>query len=85
MSKEEAIREYLAKHRINELFTALTTSLAVYQPADVKAFLIDELERRSKEGSQASILTIPEIESVFDLNDLDRTGHISKQKVSVTL
>ena len=81
MDKEEALKSYLTKHRINELFAVLTASLCVYQPNDVKSFLIEELQRRSKEGSQSAMVTVEEIEAVFDLNDLMKKGSISREKV----
>ena len=84
MSKRDAFKEYIGKHRINELFTVLTASLGVYQPEDVKSFLIEELTRRHKEGVEASLITVPEIEAVFDMNDLLKKGTINRERVRAT-
>ena len=82
---KESVAEYLAKHRIQDLFNALTTSLCIYQPTEVKAFLIEELERRKSQGTEMSLLTVGEIESVFDLNDLAKRGRLTRSQCQAAL
>jgi hypothetical protein len=82
---KEAVAEYLAKHRIHDLFNALCTSLCIYQPRDVKAFLIEELERRKSQGTEMSLLTVGEIEAIFDLNDLAKKGKLTRSQCKAAL
>jgi len=85
MSSEEDVSEYLAKHRIHDLFNALCTSLCIYQPVDVKAFLIEELERCRSQGTEMSLLTVTEIEAIFDLNDLAKKGKLTRSQCKAAL
>ena len=81
----DQVADYLAKHRVQDLFNALCTSLCIYQPSDVKAFLIEELERRKSLGTEMSLLTVGEIEAVFDLNDLSKKGKLTKPQCKAAL
>ena len=83
-SKAE-VADYLAKHRIQDLFNALCTSLCIYQPNDVKAFLIEELERRKSHGTEMSLLTVNEIEAIFNLNDLSKKGRLTQSQCKAAL
>jgi len=82
---KDTVAEYLAKHRVHDLFNALCTSLCIYQPADVKAFLIEELERRKSQGTEMSLLTVSEIEAIYDLNDLSKKGRLTRAQCKAAL
>ena len=81
----DTVTEYLAKHRIHDLFNALCTSLCIYQPKDVKAFLIEELQRRKSQGTEMSLLTVGEIEAIYDLNDLSKKGKLTRVQCKAAL
>ena len=85
VATKDAVAEYLAKHRIHDLFNALCTSLCIYQPKDVKAFLIEELERRKSQGTEMSLLTVGEIEAIYDLNDLAKRGKLTRVQCKAAL
>ncbi len=73
MSTPVEIQTYLAKHRIQALFTSLTAALAIHRPADVRGFLISELQK----PRPGQLVTADEAAAVFDLFDLRRTGNLS--------
>ena len=81
MTKTHEIRTYLAKHRIQALFTSLTAALAIHKPADVRAFLVTELQK-TRPGQ---LVTREEAEAVFDLFDLRKTGNLSRADAATAL
>mmetsp|Transcript_35893 Transcript_35893/g.78610 ORF Transcript_35893/g.78610 Transcript_35893/m.78610 type:complete len:125 (-) Transcript_35893:201-575(-) len=77
--------DYLKKHRIMELMNDLCASLSFHKPKDVRSFLIKELERRELEGAEASFFEDREIDAVFQLADLMRTGIAQKEQARAAL
>ena len=81
MTTPDDIRTYLAKHRVQALFTSLTAALAIHRPADVRGFLVAELQQ-TRPGL---LVTREEAEAVFDLFDLRRSGHLSAADAATAL
>mmetsp|Transcript_129033 Transcript_129033/g.275390 ORF Transcript_129033/g.275390 Transcript_129033/m.275390 type:complete len:131 (-) Transcript_129033:151-543(-) len=77
--------EYLAKHRILELFNDLCASVCFEKPQDVRSFLLQQLQTRELEGMEAGFFEEKEIEAVFALADLMQTGVISDKQAREAL
>ncbi|CAK0877038.1 unnamed protein product [Prorocentrum cordatum] len=77
--------EYLEKQRIMELFNDLCASVAFNKPQDVRAFLLQELAKREREGAQAGLFEDSEIVAVFQLADLKSHGVISSKQARAAL
>mmetsp|Transcript_4838 Transcript_4838/g.8641 ORF Transcript_4838/g.8641 Transcript_4838/m.8641 type:complete len:131 (+) Transcript_4838:76-468(+) len=77
--------EYLKKHRILELFNDLCGSVCFHKPQDVRAFLVQELQLREREGAEAGNFEDKEIRAVFNLADLMQMGVISEEQARAAL
>lgn len=77
--------EYLKKHKVMELFNDLCASVCFHKPADVRGFLLQELQLREQEGAEASFFEDQEIDAVFMLADLMQTGVVSKDQARTAL
>ncbi len=85
-SKFEKYHEYMRNHKIPELFEDLCTSIAYKQPADVRLFLISQLElRQSKNAVTLPIFTDQEVENIFYLYNLKKEDSIPKFKAKEAL
>lgn len=72
--------EYLRKNRILELFEDLATALAFKRPENIEDFLIEQLKIKKEQGLNSGIFTLQEINNVFNLFNLKKEKHISKDR-----
>lgn len=79
------IEQYLRKHKIQELFEDLCSSVAYKKPDNLINFLIEELEIREKHGPNIPIFKEEEIRNIFNLFDLKQEGKIPKIKCKEAL
>lgn len=79
---EVAAKEYLAEHKILELFENLTAALVFEKPENPKAFAV-EFIKKLQDSQKDPILKPPSLvdtsnlESIFGMLDVTRTGYIS--------
>ncbi|CAD8086325.1 unnamed protein product [Paramecium sonneborni] len=71
---------YIRQHRIIELFEDLTTAISYEQPADIKKFLIEQLQLKQKFGFKTGLFKREEIDNIFTLFDLKQDGWISRKQ-----
>ncbi len=80
-SKFDKYNEYMRQHKIPELFEDLCAAVAYKQPADVRQFLIEQIElRQSKNTVTLPMFTEKEVENVFYLYNLKKEESIPKFK-----
>ena len=79
------VEEYLRKHKIQELFEDLCSSISYKKPDNITNFLIEELEQRELHGVNIPIFKDEELKNIFNLFDLKQEGKISKIKCKEAL
>ena len=79
-TKRRESEEYLRQHNIKALFEDLCSEIAYKQPADVRAFVIEQLQLRlERKSATLPIFTEAEVENVFNLYNLKGDGHITRE------
>ena len=53
---DDNAENYLAKHRIPELFNELGAAIAYHLPEEINGFIIEQLERRESLGAGSGML-----------------------------
>merc|ERR1719152_430463 len=57
----------------------LCASVCFHRPADLRGYLLQELQLREQEGTEAGVYDDREIDAVFTLADLMQTGVIDRE------
>jgi len=76
----EAADSYIRRHRLIELFEDLATAVAIKLPDNLEDFIIEQLAMRKDPAEKTGIFTESEVQNVFNLFDLKKEGHISKER-----
>ena len=79
--------KYIRQHRLIELFEVafqvnqdLSTAIAIRLPDNLEDFIIEQLNIKKEQGAKSGIFTESEVQNVFNLFDLKKEGHISKDR-----
>merc|ERR1719253_2315096 len=63
----------------------LCASVCFNKPANVREFLLQQLQRRESDGAESSFFEEAEIDAVFTLADLMQTGVVSADQARTAL
>ena len=58
----------------------MATAIAIRLPDNLEDFIIEQLNIKKEQGSKSGIFTESEVQNVFNLFDLKKEGHISKER-----
>jgi hypothetical protein len=58
----------------------LATAVAIRQPENLEDFIVEQLAIKKEQGLRSGIFTESEVQNVFNLFDLKKEGHISKER-----
>lgn len=87
--REQETREYLAEHKILELFNNMTAQLIFSRPGDPKKFMIETLEKlqKSKKAKREApcLFDDSNIQSVYGMLDPTNRGYITVQQYTEAL
>lgn len=78
--------DYLAKHKILDLFENLTSALVYEKPADPRKFAKDFIEKIQTSQKESDVAKLPvfiedsNVESIFGMLDVTNTGFISRKQ-----
>ncbi|CCW67011.1 unnamed protein product [Phytomonas sp. Hart1] len=74
-------KEYIKKHRLNELFAHFLKLLLYHIPEDPRGFLSKEIKKISEEKTRSSFFNEKDLETMFELIDVTRQKYITEQQL----
>ncbi|CCW60015.1 unnamed protein product [Phytomonas sp. EM1] len=74
-------REYIKKHRLNELFAHFLKLLLYHLPEDPRGFLCKEITKIRDEKTRSSFFNEKDLETMFELIDVTRQKFITEQQL----
>jgi hypothetical protein len=79
---QNAARKYTKDHHIQELLAHLLQLVIFHRPEDPRKFMRDELEKIKKnQGTPSDLFTSEDLQTMFEMIDVTRQRHISKQQL----
>lgn len=76
---QKTTMQWMEQHQVREILEVLTAQLMYHKPEDPTAFLIEQLQTMRAQGAK-SLLEDSDLETMFGMFDITRTGQLTKQQ-----